>query len=198
MNPSSPRRLRRVALVAIAGLLLNTATVHIANAAALLRGVPTGEVCDVWGVRMPDAPAMHHAMHGESMAMSGHDRATMSMDDDGSMAMSVDDGSSMAMSMDDGTPMATDAGEPMPDAATPAADASTSHDHSHAHHHHDACEHCALAGLTTFASSAPVLATVCAPAHAPVLLQTSAAAQDLFDAVESWRLHLKRGPPRSA
>jgi hypothetical protein len=98
--------------------------------------------------------------------------------------------------------MAMAMGDDPSGAAPPVADATPTppaHDHSsHAHHHHDACEHCVLAGLTTFASSMPVFAAAPARGRTPILARVAASAPPLFDAVASWRLQLKHGPPRPA
>jgi hypothetical protein len=81
------RRLRTFAVAAaIGGLLLNAVTPLLASAAAAIRGVPTGEICDVYGVRMPahDVAASAHEMPGGTdMSDSAHAMHDGAMDHDG-------------------------------------------------------------------------------------------------------------------
>jgi hypothetical protein len=188
---SSTRRFRRVALIAIGGLLLNAATPLIADAAAALRGVPTGEVCDVWGVPIPHVAApMAHEM---AMAPSDDDTMSMSMSDHG--ATSAD----MEMPSDDATAVASARAHDqaaVPEPATPA------HEHSHSHEGHgghDGCEHCALTAFATFAAIDAFPAALPAPLSETHLdARPFRADATPYDAVTSWVLHLKRGPPRTA
>ena len=194
------RRLRRVALVAIGGLLLNAATPLIADAAAALRGVPTGEICDVWGV-----PVAHAAMamaHDGSAPMPAHEHAMSSADDAMAMpdhaSMATDDGAmadDMAMPSDE--PVAHDTHDHA--GVTDADQATSPHEHSHSHGLHGACEHCALTAFATFAAldafpaPLPPLPTEAHPGVRPFRADATP-----YDAVTSWVLHLKRGPPRAA
>jgi hypothetical protein len=177
------RRLRRVALVAIGGLLLNAATPLIADAAAALRGVPVGEICDVWGVRLPET-AHQHAMP----ARASMDHAAMSDD--------------MAMPSDDATADArTDSNDHAGVASVAVAieQVAAPHHHSHSHDMHGGCDHCALTAFATFASiDAFPAALPASPSQAHLGVRPFRADAAPYDAVASWVLHLKRGPPRPA
>jgi hypothetical protein len=191
------RRLRTFAVAAaIGGLLLNAATPMLANAAAAIRGVPTGEICDLYGVRMPSpdvpvsahgTPVGIHEQHAGAHAMHVHMHASHDGDPVIEAAV-IDDGMST-----DGSAMGHHHVASAPSAApTPAPH---HHDGSSALHHGD---HCALTALATFAPPVDALATVIV---APVLVAGEALRIThvaIFDAVSYWTIRQKRGPPAIA
>jgi hypothetical protein len=189
------RPLRRIALVAIGGLLLNAATPLLADAAATLRGVPVGEICDVWGVRLPDPPVHEHAM-----SMPAHEvaDASMAMSDDASMADHAAMSDAMAMPSDDATADTHDHAAVVSVVAQVEQTAAPHH-HSHSHDLHGGCDHCALTAFATFAAIDTFPAALPAsPSESHLGVRPFRADATPYDAVTSWVLHLKRGPPRSA
>ncbi len=66
-----------IALVALSSLLLNAAMPMLARVAAEMQGVPIAEVCEVYGVALPqvtqaDPHAHHHHMHAGHDASGAH------------------------------------------------------------------------------------------------------------------------------
>jgi uncharacterized protein involved in copper resistance len=60
--------------IAVCALLLEAAVPLLASAAAAMRGVPVAEVCEVYGVALPQAdPHAHH--HMPHMAQAGSEAA---------------------------------------------------------------------------------------------------------------------------
>jgi len=64
---------RWVLWAAVGVLMLRAAMPLLATAAAQLRGVPVGEVCDVYGVNLPTASEGVHSGHAHHLAgLAGH------------------------------------------------------------------------------------------------------------------------------
>jgi hypothetical protein len=163
------RRLKRFAVVAaVGGLLLNAAAPMLANAAAALAGVPTGEICDVYGVRFPEAPPVPHL----------HDAAMHEADDADDVA-------------DETT------ADVAASAEAPASDAHHGADHHHAPGLH-AGGHCALTALATFALPAPGGLAPRPPTRAIHHASLDGAQRAAFDAAADWALSSKTGPPATA
>jgi hypothetical protein len=193
------RRLRTFAVAAaIGGLLLNAATPMLANAAAAIRGVPTGEICDLYGVRMPshDVPVGTHEMPvgAHDMPVGAHAmHADMPASHDGD---AIDDAESAdaGMAMEDGAMDHGDA-DVAPDPVVAPPPVPHHHDDSSALHHGN---HCALTALATFAPPVDALTTAIIPpvqVDGEALRVTRAA---IFDAAAYWTIRLKRGPPAIA
>jgi hypothetical protein len=171
------RRLRRIAVAAaFGGLLLNAATPLLASAAATIRGVSIGEICDVYGFRASEPTTTQHA----AGAPHHHHAMPVSADADDAAASAMHGGASEVASMD---------GDPAIEVVAPAEP------HSHSPAHHGVGDHCALTALATFAPPALPPVPPVAPTTAHAIGRTFASDDVIFDAVTSWALRLKRGPP---